>query len=59
MKPRYIAHTGKKQPVADDVVVEVKFRSGRIDDDLDAGDMFWEHDGSFCDIIAYRVIENE
>ncbi len=66
MKPRYIAHTGKKQPVENASQVEVLFRSRRIDNGHSAGWWsgglynWWIHgeaDFADDDIIAYRIIE--
>lgn len=67
MKPRYIAHTGKKQPVDDDVIVEVVHRDSTVSGNDPAADWadrlnWWVHGEAMnprCDIIAYRVIENE
>jgi hypothetical protein len=68
MKPRYIAHTGKKQPVDDDVCVEVLFKTGCLNNRNNAGwwaggsENWWIHSATRdpdSHIIAYRVIEQE
>lgn len=69
-KPRFIAHTGKKQPVADDVIVAVLFPDGYVADDGSNahywayynGENWWVHSEDIRrdnHIIAYRVIEQE
>lgn len=48
-------HRGGKQPVADDVIVEYKTRSGYTDTWL-AKSLSWSHEGSEGDLMKYRVI---
>jgi hypothetical protein len=69
MKPRYIAHTGKKQPVEDAAVVSVVFRGGPGEIGpmtakywADGVSNWWVHSDTMHHdehIIAYRVIEQE
>jgi hypothetical protein len=69
MKPRYIAHTGKKQPVDDGTIVDVVFsdgiyihrcRAGAFGPEfLDGLDWWLLKDHNPNAIIAYRVIEQE
>lgn len=65
MKPRYIAHTGGKMPVAASTRVEIVTRNGVIHERHDArywnaDSSWWEHQSSISwDIIAYRVINQE
>lgn len=39
--------------------VQVKFRDGMVDDEQPSASYRWYHDPNDCDIIAYRVIEND
>jgi hypothetical protein len=48
-------HRGGKQPVADDVVVEYKTRSGYTDT-WSAKSLSWSHEGSEGDLMQYRII---
>jgi hypothetical protein len=68
MKPRYIAHTGKKQPVDDGTIVDVVFPDRMVVKRKDAshwrafGQDWWIHSDTPLPndrIIAYRVIEQE
>ncbi len=68
MKPRYIAHTGKKQPVADSVKVDVVFPDRLVVKRRTAcywtylGQNWWIHSDTESPadyIIAYRVVEKE
>jgi hypothetical protein len=59
MKPRYIAHTGGEQPVADDTLVECAFSDEAIAGAGPARMWRWDKIGNETDIIAYRVIEQE
>lgn len=51
-------------PVHPETVVEIKMRNGATDGPRKAGSFFWYNgnvarDEMGCDIIAYRVIEND
>jgi len=48
-------HRGGKQPVADDVVIEYKTRSGYTDT-WSAKSLSWSHEGGEGDLMQYRVI---
>lgn len=52
----WIEWNGGEQPVADDVMVEVRFRNEKEVDADPAGIYRWNHAGTTSDIIAYRVI---
>lgn len=56
-KPRYIAHTTGKQPVGDDVIVEVAFRDGHVITSFPAKNWVWNPTLCKPTIIAYRVIK--
>jgi hypothetical protein len=57
-KPRFIAHTGKKQPVDDHLALEVMFPDSTTT--FGFSERFrWSKTGKCSDIIAYRVIEQE
>ena len=52
----WIPWAGGDCPVGSEVVTKVKVRGG----DVDAGKAHfydWHHDGSACDIVAYRVVK--
>lgn len=49
---------GEQAPVDPDTRVEVRFRNGdESGEGCFAGDWYWGNDGDFCDIVAYKVIE--
>lgn len=48
-------HRGGKQPVADEVRVEFKFRSG-VTGECFAGDLLWDHQKQDDDVMQYRII---
>lgn len=54
-KDGWIRHRGGKCPVAEGVIVEVRFRSGEVE--IDSGWPRWEHNGGKRDIMAYRIFE--
>lgn len=54
----WISWKGGDCPVADGTKTEVKFRSGSVDVDSNPECLYWKHDGEYCDIIAYRVLED-
>lgn len=57
-KPKWIRHRGGKCPVADDVKVLYRMRSGTITSRGEPSSILsWDHSKSGADIMAYRVIE--
>jgi hypothetical protein len=60
-KPRdendWIEHDGSGVcPVEEHVLVDMKYRSGKVDSSgMWAGHMFWKHEGFMSDIVAYRL----
>ncbi len=52
----WVPWAGGKQPVDDDVKVEVEYSSGTISSGF-GDDYRWEHRGNSYDIIAYRIVE--
>ena len=57
-KPKWIRHRGGKCPVAGDVKVLYRMRSGTITSRGEPSSILsWDHSKSGTDIIAYRVIE--
>ena len=57
-KPKWIRHRGGKCPVADDVKVLYRMRSGTITSRGEPSSILsWDHSKSGEDIMAYRVIE--
>lgn len=57
-KPKWIRHRGGKCPVADDVKVLYRMRSGTITSRGEPSSILsWNHSKSGADIMAYRVIE--
>lgn len=57
-KPKWIRHRGGKCPVADDVKVLYRMRSGTITSHGEPSSILsWDHSKSGADIMAYRVIE--
>ena len=57
-KPKWIRHRGGKCPVADDVKVLYRMRSGTITSRGEPSSILsWDHSKSGSDIMAYRVIE--
>lgn len=57
-KPKWIRHRGGKCPVADDVKVLYRMRSGTITSRGEPSSiLIWDHGKSGADIMAYRVIE--
>lgn len=56
--PKWIRHRGGKCPVADDVKVLYRMRSGTITSRGEPSSILsWDHSKSGADIMAYRVIE--
>lgn len=54
----WIKWYGGECPIKDDeVVIEVKYRDGKSDEDNDAWGWRWDHSGADFDIIAYRIIK--
>lgn len=55
----WIEWAGGKQPIGDDVLIEVKLRDGTIYNDT-GSELAWSHDRhrkyADTDIIAYRVV---
>lgn len=57
-EPKWIRHRGGKCPVADDVKVLYRMRSGTITSRGEPSSILsWDHSKSGADIMAYRVIE--
>lgn len=57
-KPKWIRHRGGKCPVADDVKVLYRMRSGTITSRGEPSSILsWDHSKNGGDIMAYRVIE--
>lgn len=57
-KPKWIRHRGGKCPVADDVKVLYRMRSGTITSRGEPSSILsWDHSKSGADIMAYRVVE--
>ena len=57
-KPKWIRHRGGKCPVADDVKVLYRMRSGTITSRGEPSSILsWDHSKSGADIMAYRAIE--
>lgn len=57
-KPKWIRHRGGKCPVADDVKVLYRMRSGTITSRGEPSSILsWDHSKSGADIMAYRIIE--
>ena len=57
-KPKWIRHRGGKCPVADDVKVLYRMRSGTITSRGEPSSILsWDHSKIGADIMAYRVIE--
>lgn len=52
----WIEWNGGERPVQGDTFVEVKCRDDATDRDK-ASAYYWHHNGDYCDIVAYRVIE--
>lgn len=52
----FTAWNGGECPVDGDWLVEVRFRGVSVGAKECADDLFWAHDGSSSDIIAYRII---
>lgn len=48
-------HRGGKQPVADEVRVEFKFRSG-VTGECYADNLLWDHQKQYDDVMQYRII---
>lgn len=54
----WIEHDSGEQPVDDNTLVEIKFRTGEICEHiLTANKWHWNHERHGYDIIAYKVIE--
>ncbi|MBE5254543.1 hypothetical protein [Mixta mediterraneensis] len=54
----WIEWKGGECPVSPESVVDVRWRAGGKMT-VEAGGRSWAHAGMFCDIIAYRVIEQQ
>lgn len=55
----WVEWNGGECPVADDDLIDVRIRDGRVYYDADGFDFRWEHGGGFSpanDLIAYRVV---
>ena len=55
----WIKHSGGGCPVADDVLVEARDRSGTVDKDY-AGEfgILWHDDGFMFDVVEYRLVQS-
>ncbi|MCG7388780.1 hypothetical protein [Pantoea sp. ACRSB] len=54
----WIEWAGGENP-AEGKLVQVEFRDGFVDDEQPSGGYRWYHEPNNCDIIAYRVVQQE
>lgn len=53
----WIKWEGGECPIEDDsIVLQVRYRNGKSDEDNNAWDWQWNHKGNGHDIIAYRIV---
>lgn len=54
----WIDHKGKRRPVHRDELVNVQFRGGKADPNIQvtAENLDWVHRGDRADIVAYRLV---
>lgn len=56
---KWIRWSGGECPVADGTVVKIEFRDGGRRYTDKASDWYWGDDGDSCNIIRYRVVDDE
>ena len=56
---KWIEWRGGECPVTDGTAVEIGARNGGVWSTNKASDYYWGDDGSSCDIVRYRVVDDE